>query len=170
MYIYTYIIVERNKSRVGHKREKIRVDEEERSDDVYYRVVSPPLWARGRVVLLCRRAVGLNENLWGAHNGISVGRWRWCRRRRRVAAVSGPCVPPPPPPNVSFNERPRPVQGGDDVSGGSSSDVGDGGIAVLPTSPSYEDHCRWYRLRRRGAALVHPYTELQKYTIICHPL
>ncbi|CAH1710956.1 unnamed protein product [Aphis gossypii] len=158
MYIYTYIIVESNKSRVGHKREKIRVDEEERSDDVYYRVVSPPPWARGRVVLLCRRAVGLNENLWGAHNGISVGRWRWCRRRRRVAAVSGPCVPPPPPPNVSFNERPRPVQGGDDVSGGSSSDVGDGGIAVLPTSPSYEDHCRWYRLRRRGAALVHPYT------------
>uniref|UniRef100_A0A2S2NN28 Uncharacterized protein n=1 Tax=Schizaphis graminum TaxID=13262 RepID=A0A2S2NN28_SCHGA len=47
--------------------------------------------------------------------------------------------------------------GGDDVSG-SSSDVGDGGITVLPTSPSYEDHCRWYRLRRRGAALAHPHT------------
>lgn len=148
-----YIIVEHNKSRVGHKREKIRVDEEKRSDDVYYRVVSPPSMGRRRVVLLCRRAVGLNENLWGAHNGISVGRRGWCRR---VAAVSGPCVPLPPP-NVSFNERPRPVQGGDDVSGGSS-DVGDGGITVLPTSPSYEDQCRWYYLRHLRAALAHPRT------------
>jgi len=76
-------------------------------------------------------------------------------RCQRDAADSGPCVPPPP--NVSFNERPRPAQGGDDVSGGSS-DVGDGGITVLPTSPSYEDQCRWYCLRHRCSALAHPHT------------
>lgn len=83
-----------NKSRVvvigTKKRKKNPGGGEEVADDVYYRVVWPPSLQGPREVL-CRRGVGLNENLWGAHNGISVGAGG---RRRRAAAVSGPCVLP----------------------------------------------------------------------------
>lgn len=121
---------------------------EEVADDVYYRVVSPPPRAGGE--WWCSSVVV--QSGWMKIYGARTTEFQSVRgggRCRRDAAVSGPCVPPPPP-NVSFNERPRPVQGGDDVCGGSS-DVGDGGITVLPTSPSYEDQCRWYCLRHRAA-------------------